>query len=63
MKMINQKGAQLEIIYEYGYYRRRLYICDLILRHPTDRMECQVEIPAIQKMECCWNEIDPKRVW
>lgn len=47
MKMINQKGAQLEIIDEYGYYRRRLYIGDLILRHPTDRMECQVEIPAI----------------
>ena len=63
MKMINQQGAQLEVIDEYERYIDRLYRCGLCMKNPPYRLECEVEIPVIQKIEYCWNEIDPENVW
>jgi len=63
MTMINQHGAQMEIIDEYGRYGNRLYRCILRMKKPAYRVECEVELPTIRRIEYCWNEIDPERIW
>ena len=63
MKMVNGNGAQLEFIDEYQNYGDRLYRGYLKAKRPPCSLECEIEIPWIEKIEYCWNEIDPENVW
>lgn len=63
MKIVNGQGVQLEFVEAYRQHSDRLYKGYLYAKRPPYWLECEIEIPWIEKIEYCWNEIDPENIW
>lgn len=64
-RMVGAHNAELEFVGEYRKAggRGRLYECCLWVKKPPYHIECRMEFDMVQKIEYCWNEINPERIW
>lgn len=63
IKMVNGQGVQLEFVEAYRQCSDRLYKGYLYAKRPPYWLECELVIPRIEKIEYCWNELDPENIW